>query len=81
VKIVFSALPAEVAGEIEADFARAGMAVFSNAKNYRMQPDVPPLIPEVNADHAAALVEQRKWRGDEGIQSESRAVFYHRSVH
>ena len=63
VKIVFSALPAEVAGEIEANFARAGMAVFSNAKNYRMESDVPLLIPEVNADHAAAIIEQRKRRG------------------
>jgi len=63
VKIVFSALPAEVAGEIEASFARAGMAVFSNAKNYRMQNDVPLLIPEVNADHAAVIVQQRKQRG------------------
>ena len=66
VKIVFSALPAEVAGEIEADFARAGLAVFSNAKNYRMEPDVPLLIPEVNAGHAAALNEQRKRRGWSG---------------
>ncbi len=66
VKIVFSALPGEVAGEIEADFARAGMAVFSNAKNYRMEPDVPLLIPEVNANHAAAIIEQRKRRGWSG---------------
>ena len=63
VKIVFSALPGEVAGEVEADFARAGVAVFSNAKNYRMEPDVPLLIPEVNADHAGAIVEQRRRRG------------------
>jgi aspartate-semialdehyde dehydrogenase len=63
VKVVFSALPAEVAGELEADFARAGAAVFSNAKNYRMEPDVPLLIPEVNADHAAAIIAQRKRRG------------------
>jgi aspartate-semialdehyde dehydrogenase len=63
VKIAFSALPGEVAGEVEADFARAGVAVFSNAKNYRMEPDVPLLIPEVNADHAAAISEQRRRRG------------------
>ena len=63
VKIAFSALPAEVAGEIEGAFARAGMAVFSNAKNYRMQVDVPLLIREVNADHAQAIVQQRKKRG------------------
>jgi aspartate-semialdehyde dehydrogenase len=66
VKIVFSALPAEVAGEVEADFAGAGMAVFSNAKNYRMEADVPLLIPEVNADHVAAIIEQRKLRGWSG---------------
>ncbi len=65
-KIVFSALPAEVAGDIEADFARAGVAVFSNAKNYRMAADVPLLIPEVNADHAAAIHEQRKQRNWSG---------------
>ncbi len=65
-KIVFSALPGEVAGEIEADFARAGMAVFSNAKNYRMAPDVPLVVPEVNADHAASIISQRKTRGWSG---------------
>jgi aspartate-semialdehyde dehydrogenase len=63
VKIAFSALPAEVAGEIEADFARAGVAVFSNAKTYRMAADVPLIVPEVNAGHAAAIVQQRKLRG------------------
>jgi aspartate-semialdehyde dehydrogenase len=67
VKIVFSALPAEVAGDIEADFARAGIAVFSNAKNHRMAADVPLLIPEVNADHAAAIVQQRRLRNWSGF--------------
>ena len=66
VKIVFSALPGEVAGEIEAACAQAGLAVFSNAKNYRMAADVPLLIPEVNADHAAAIIQQRKARGWSG---------------
>ena len=63
VKIAFSALPAEVAGEVEANFARAGVAVFSNAKTYRMAGDVPLIVPEVNAGHAAAIVQQRKVRG------------------
>jgi aspartate-semialdehyde dehydrogenase len=66
VKIAFSALPGEIAGEIELAFAQAGVAVFSNAKNYRMTPDVPLLIPEVNADHIAAIVQQRKQRGWSG---------------
>lgn len=63
VKIAFSALPAEAAGEVEISLARAGVAVFSNAKNYRMTADVPLLIPEVNADHIAAIAQQRKQRG------------------
>src|SRR5579883_1702187 len=67
VKIAFSALPGEIAGEIEQAFAQAGVAVFSNAKNYRMEPDVPLLIPEVNADHLAAVAQQRKRRGWSGF--------------
>ena len=66
VKIAFSALPGEVAGEIELTFAQAGIAVFSNAKNYRMAPDVPLLIPEVDAEHITAIAEQRKRRGWSG---------------
>jgi aspartate-semialdehyde dehydrogenase len=67
VKIAFSALPGEVAGEIEEVFAHAGVAVFSNAKNHRMDSDVPLLIPEVNADHIAAIAQQRKQRGWPGF--------------
>jgi aspartate-semialdehyde dehydrogenase len=66
VKIAFSALPGEVAGEIEEAFAHAGVAVFSNAKNHRMASDVPLLIPEVNADHITAIAHQRKRRGWSG---------------
>ncbi|HEY4034057.1 MAG TPA: aspartate-semialdehyde dehydrogenase [Ktedonobacteraceae bacterium] len=67
VKIAFSALPGEVAGDIEEAFAHAGVAVFSNAKNHRMDSDVPLLIPEVNADHIAAIAQQRKQRGWSGF--------------
>jgi aspartate-semialdehyde dehydrogenase len=61
--IVFSALDSSVAGETELAFARAGRIVFSNAKNHRMAPDIPLLIPEVNAGHAAVLDAQRAQRG------------------
>ncbi len=61
---VFSGLDASVAGEIEKNFAGAGYPVISNAKNYRMQPDVPLLIPEVNPDHTV-LIEKQDW-GSEG---------------
>lgn len=66
-RIVFSALPAEIASEIEADFARAGVAVFSNAKNYRMSPDVPLVVPEVNPGHIEAIASQQKRRGWPGF--------------
>ena len=65
-RIVFSALDSNVAGEVEAAFARAGRFVLSNAKNYRMDADVPLVIPEVNAPHLALLERQRQSRGWEG---------------
>ena len=61
--IVFSALDSTVAGDVELAFARAGRLVLSNAKNFRMDEDVPLVIPEVNADHLAILEAQRATRG------------------
>jgi len=63
---VFSALDSSVAGAAEEDFARAGYPVVSNSKNHRMDPDVPLLIPEVNAAHLDAIPHQQKNRGYEG---------------
>src|SRR6202047_4049903 len=60
---VFSALDSSVAGGAEEDFARAGYPVVSNSKNHRMDPDVPLLIPEVNAAHLEAIPLQQKNRG------------------
>jgi aspartate-semialdehyde dehydrogenase len=60
---VFSALDSSVAGTAEEEFARAGYPVVSNAKNHRMDPDVPLLIPEVNAAHLDAIPLQQKKRG------------------
>ncbi len=64
-KLVFSGLDSSVAGEIEGAFAQAGHVVVSNSRNYRMEADVPLLIPEVNADHLALLKAQasRGWTG------------------
>jgi len=61
--IVFSALDAAVAGDLEPAFACAGAIVLSNAKNFRMEPDVPLVIPEVNASHFALIERQRRERG------------------
>jgi len=60
---VFSALDSSVAGPAEEDFARAGYPVVSNSRNHRMDPDVPLLIPEVNAAHLDAIPLQQKNRG------------------
>lgn len=60
---VFSGLDSSVAGEIERAFAAAGLPVVSNAKNYRMQADVPLLVPEINPAHAA-LIERQSWSAE-----------------
>jgi aspartate-semialdehyde dehydrogenase len=64
--VVFSALDAGPALEIEAAFARAGSMVFSNASAWRMEDDVPLLVPEVNPGHLALLERQRRERGWSG---------------
>ena len=64
--IVFSALPADLALKIEAEFAEAGFVVASNAKSYRMFDDVPLMIPEVNAEHLGLIEIQRDTRGWDG---------------
>jgi len=66
--IVFSSLPSSVARETEEAFARAGYSVISNSSSYRMDEDVPLLIPEINADHIGLIDAQRERRGfDKGF--------------
>ena len=65
-QIVFSGLDSSVAGEIEADFAKAGHIVISNARNFRMENDVPLLVPEINPEHLNLIPLQkqnRNWPG------------------
>eukprot|EP01098_Paradermamoeba_levis_P009571 TRINITY_DN4007_c0_g1_i1.p1 TRINITY_DN4007_c0_g1~~TRINITY_DN4007_c0_g1_i1.p1 ORF type:complete len:383 (-),score=87.03 TRINITY_DN4007_c0_g1_i1:25-1110(-) len=61
-RLVFSALDAAVAGEVEEKFAQAGIAVFTNAKNHRMAPDVPMVIPLANPEHLEMIPFQQKKR-------------------
>jgi aspartate-semialdehyde dehydrogenase len=65
-EIVFSAMDASVAGEIEQAFARAGHVIVSNSRNHRMDEDVPLLVPEINVDHLSLLDLQRSRRGWSG---------------
>jgi aspartate-semialdehyde dehydrogenase len=65
-RLVFSALDASVATEIEGAFAAAGHIVVSNARNYRMDPTVPLLVPEVNPEHLALVPLQAAAHGWKG---------------
>ncbi len=66
-QLLFSSLDSKIAGEVEREFARAGHAVISNSSNFRMDQDVPLLIPEVNPDHLALVRTQRQQRGWKGM--------------
>jgi aspartate-semialdehyde dehydrogenase len=65
--IAFSALPGEVAEEIEQRLAQEGHAVLSNTSFHRMGDDIPLMIPEVNPDHARAIETQKQNRGWSGF--------------
>jgi len=65
-RLVFSSMDASVATEIEQAFAQAGHVVVSNSRNHRMDPDVPLLVPEVNADHLKIIPLQQRTRGWKG---------------
>ena len=62
IKVAFSALPADVAKNVEKEAAACGIKVFSNAGAYRMDKDVPILIPEINYPHLD-LVKEQNTRG------------------
>ncbi len=65
-RLLFSAMDASVATEIERAFAQAGHIVVSNSKNHRMDADVPLLVPEVNSDHLKIVPLQQRARGWKG---------------
>lgn len=58
--IVFSGLDASVAGDVETAFLQAEFAVFSNAKNHRLAPFIPLIVPTVNMGHTHIIPAQRQ---------------------
>src|SRR6202020_1931639 len=64
-KIIFAALDADIAREVEPKCAAAGCAVISNSSAFRMASDVPLVVPEVNADHLS-LIETQSSRRESG---------------
>src|SRR6201996_5900364 len=65
--ILFAALDTDIARELEPQFAAAGCAVISNSSAFRMQQDVPLVIPEVNPDHVRLLESQKWYRESKGF--------------
>jgi aspartate-semialdehyde dehydrogenase len=65
-QLMFSAMDASVATEIERAFAASGRTIVSNSRNHRMEQDVPLLVPEINPDHLKLIPEQQKNRGWKG---------------
>jgi aspartate-semialdehyde dehydrogenase len=57
-KVIFASVDAAFARELEPRFAAAGCAVVSNSSAFRMTPNVPLVIPEVNAEHLHLIEEQ-----------------------
>lgn len=64
-KIIFASVDAAIAHEMEPKFAAAGCAVISNSSAFRMAPNVPLVLPEVNADHLR-MIEEQPWRSQSG---------------
>lgn len=65
-KIIFAALDSGIAKELEPLFADFGCAVISNSSAFRMTPDVPLVIPEVNADHLPLIQQQTTYKKNGG---------------
>jgi aspartate-semialdehyde dehydrogenase len=64
-RIIFASIDAAFARELEPKFAAAGCAVVSNSSAFRMAPNVPLVLPEVNAGHLH-LIEEQSWRKESG---------------
>jgi aspartate-semialdehyde dehydrogenase len=65
-RIIFSSVDSDIARELEPKFAAAGCAVVSNSSAFRMAPDVPLVVPEVNAGHLDVLEMQSTRRSSGG---------------
>lgn len=64
-KVIFASVDAAIAREMEPKFAAAGCAVISNSSAFRMEPNVPLVLPEVNANHLE-MIEEQPWRKESG---------------
>ena len=65
-KVIFASIDAAIAREMEPRFANAGCAVLSNSSAFRMAPNVPLVIPEVNSEHLHLIEEQESRKASGG---------------
>lgn len=70
--VIFAALDVVLAQELEPRFAASGRAVITNSSAFRMHPDVPLVIPEINDDQLT-LIERQEWRKSGGFIEIGRA--------
>lgn len=63
--VVFSALETSAAAAAEPLFRKAGFPVVTNASPFRMDPEVPLLVPEINAGHL--VLADLQWRRHGGF--------------
>jgi aspartate-semialdehyde dehydrogenase len=60
IEVIFSALPSDIAKDMESELASSGFRVFSNAGAHRMAQDVPLLIADINPQHLELIMSQKK---------------------
>lgn len=63
IKLVISAIPPWVETKVDTIFPESGIPLLSESPLYRFEPDVPLVVPEINADHLSILDDQMKGRG------------------
>ena len=80
-RLMFSAMDASVATEIEQAFAEAGHVVVSNSKNHRMEADVPLLVPEINSGSPEAHSPAAEGARLEGADRHQSELLHHRPDH
>lgn len=61
--LVFSALDVDAASRLEGRFRERGATVVSNAGSFRRDPEVPLVVPEINAAHLESVKDQRVKHG------------------
>ena len=66
VELILSALPGPLARQLDPQLAEMGFPLVSESAGLRQEPDIPLIVPDVNADHLPLVLRQRETRGWDG---------------